>query len=188
MTKRYDEALTYAAKLHRTQTRKGTTIPYLSHLLAVSSLVLEAGGDEDLAIAGLLHDSLEDQAASTSFGELEYRFGTRVADIVRACSDAEPAPGEQKPPWQERKRAYLEHLESAPADVLIVSRADKLHNARCIAQDARALGDALWDRFNASKDDQFWYYDEVTRIFGERLPGPQADELAAAVSAMKQAG
>ncbi len=113
LTTRYDDALTYAAELHRSQTRKGTNIPYLSHLLAVSSLVLEAGGDEDLAIAGLLHDSLEDQGASTSYEVLEQRFGSRVADIVRECSDAEPAPGEQKPPWQARKRAYLEHLETA---------------------------------------------------------------------------
>ena len=187
LTKRYDDALTYAAELHRTQTRKGTTIPYLSHLLAVSAFVLEAGGDEDLAIAGLLHDSLEDQPGNTSHEEIEERFGSRVAEIVRACSDAEPAPGEQKPPWQERKRAYLAHLESAPTDVLMVSRADKLHNARSIAQDARALGDELWTRFNASKADQFWYYDELARVFHERLPGPQSDELTSAVAAMKVA-
>jgi (p)ppGpp synthase/HD superfamily hydrolase len=188
LTERYDDAMTYAAKLHRLQTRKGTTIPYLSHLLAVSSLVLEAGGDEELAIAGLLHDSLEDQPDKTSYEELVTRFGSRVADIVRECSDAEPAAGEQKPPWKARKEGYIAHLESAPTDVLMVSRADKLPNARSIAQDARSLGDGLWPRFNASKDDQFWYYDELTRVFSERFPGPQTDALAAAVMSMKQEG
>ena len=187
LTNRYDDALTYTADLHRLQVRKGTAIPYLSHLLAVSSLVLEAGGDEDLAIAGLLHDSLEDQPAGTSYGDLEARFGSRVADIVRACSDAEPAPGEQKAPWLTRKQQYLAHLESAADDVLVVSRADKLHNARSIAQDAHALGDELWKRFNASKADQLWYYSELAHVFRELLPGPQTEELAAAVTSMKAA-
>jgi (p)ppGpp synthase/HD superfamily hydrolase len=184
LTERYDQALTYTSGIHREQLRKGTQIPYLAHLMAVSSLVLEAGGDEDLAIAGLLHDSLEDQGALTSFEELSRRFGSRVAVVVRACSDAEPAPGTQKPPWRERKEAYLSHLASADADVLIVSRADKLHNARSIVLDARALGDDLWGRFNAPKPEQLWYYSALARTFSEQLPGPQSDELERVVAAM----
>lgn len=183
LTARYDEALALAAHLHREQRRKGTSIPYLSHLLAVSSLVLEAGGDEDQAIAGLLHDSLEDQSEQTSYADLRDRFGPGVADVVRACSDTEVVP---KPPWRQRKQAYLEHLETADPQVLLVSRADKLHNARAILTDLREQGQQLWTRFSADRQDQLWYYRSLAEVFTRRLPTPQSQELARTVEAIAQ--
>jgi (p)ppGpp synthase/HD superfamily hydrolase len=127
LTERFDEALKFAHKVHRSQIRKDTTIPYVSHLLSVAGLVLESGGDEDLAIAALLHDAVED--AEDMSGEemsdrIRAKFGDRVADIVDGCSDAKSSPGGSKPPWRSRKEAYLEHLRSAPNDVLRVSKID----------------------------------------------------------------
>lgn len=181
LSHRFVDALVYAAEVHRGQTRKGTDIPYLSHLLAVSSLVSEAGGSEDEAIAGVLHDALEDQGHRTSFEQIAERFGAEVARIVRACSDTEEQP---KPPGRQRKQAYLEHLGDVDAAVLRVSLADKLHNARSIASDLREHGAAVWRRFTAGSD-ELWYYGELARLFTERLPGPQAEELADVVTRMR---
>jgi (p)ppGpp synthase/HD superfamily hydrolase len=183
LTARYDDALTFAADVHRDQLRKGTGIPYLAHLLAVSSLILEDGGDEEQAIAGLLHDSLEDHPERTSYGDLVRRYGSRVADIVRACSDSEELP---KPPWRARKEAYLAHLDEAPPDVLRVSRADKLHNARAILADLRAEGASVWSRFKAGPESQLWYYGRLAEIFGRRLPGGQTDELQRVVAEIER--
>ena len=151
LTERFDNALQFAHGVHRSQPRKDTTIPYVSHLLSVAGLVLESGGDEDLAIAALLHDAVED--AEDMSGEemsdrIRAKFGDRVADIVDGCSDAKSSPGESKPPWRSRKEAYLEHLRSAPHDVLRVSIADKVHNARSIATDQDRFGEELWKRFS----------------------------------------
>lgn len=159
---------------HGGQTRKGTEVPYLSHLLAVASLVLEAGGDEDMAIAGLLHDTIEDTAVTSE--DIASRFGPRVASIVEGCTDTDEMP---KPPWRPRKERYLAHLRSpeTPAEVLVVSRADKLHNARTMLLDHRALGDEFWSRFNAGVEDQRWYLSSLVDVFTERLPGPMTDEL-----------
>jgi (p)ppGpp synthase/HD superfamily hydrolase len=159
---------------HGDQTRKGGDIPYVSHLLGVASLVLEAGGDEDMAIAGLLHDTVEDTAATAA--GIEDRFGPRVAMIVVGCTDTDEHP---KPPWRPRKERYLAHLGSpeTPAEVLTVSRADKLHNARSILSDYRALGEELWSRFNADVEEQLWYLSSLVDVFTERLPGPMTDEL-----------
>lgn len=183
LSARYDEALTYAAEIHRTQSRKGSGIPYLTHLMAVSGLVLESGGSEDEAIAGLLHDALEDQPDKTSYEDIEARFGAEVARIVRACSDTEEDP---KPPWRERKEAYLRHLATTDDAVLRVSRSDKLHNARAIVTDLRDIGPALWGRFNAGCDGQLWYYARLAAIFTERAPGPHADELAETAKRMAE--
>ena len=181
LTTRFDVALAYTATLHRAQTRKGTAIPYVAHLLSVSALVIEDGGDEDEAIAGLLHDAVEDQGGRARLEEIRAQFGDRVAAIVEGCSDSETEP---KPPWLDRKRAYLDHLREAPADVLRVSAADKLHNARAILADYRALGEDLWSRFNASRDDIFWYYRSLVDIFRERGPARLAAELGRVVAAM----
>jgi len=178
LTVRYEHALVFAHNIHRGQWRKGTDIPYMAHLLAVSSLVLEAGGDEDQAIAGLLHDMLEDQGARTSFEEIQQLFGGEVARIVRACSDTEELP---KPPWRDRKAAYLQHLDDADPAVLRVSLADKLHNSRSILTDLRENGDELWERFNASREDQLWYYQGLAAVFAQRLPSPQQRDLAEVV-------
>src|ERR1051325_6799957 len=122
----------YAARLHREQTRKGTEIPYVSHLLAVSALILEHGGDEDQAIAGLLHDAAEDQGGQARLAEIESMFGPGVSRIVADCTDSWTDP---KPPFRERKEAYLAHLPQKPQRSLLVSLADKTHNATAILFD-----------------------------------------------------
>ncbi|MEM6639960.1 MAG: HD domain-containing protein [Pseudomonadota bacterium] len=155
LSQRFEDALVFAARLHAKQTRKGGNIPYISHLLGVTSLVLEAGGSEDEAIAALLHDGPEDQGGEKTLTDIRHRFGNEVAEIVAACSDTFDDP---KPPWKARKEAYLEKLEFATESVLLVSCADKLHNARSILTDYRNVGDALWQRFRGGKDGTLWYY------------------------------
>jgi (p)ppGpp synthase/HD superfamily hydrolase len=167
LSARYSEALTYAATLHRTQVRKGGRTPYLAHLLAVSSLVLEDGGTEDEAIAALLHDSAEDQGREI-LPYLRAIFGDVVHEIVEACSDALPAAGEQKPPWLERKTAYVAHLRSASPSTLRVSAADKLHNARSTVADLRQAGS--WPPSNTCLHRNLWYYSALEQAFRELLP------------------
>jgi (p)ppGpp synthase/HD superfamily hydrolase len=178
---RLASAMTYAALIHGTQTRKGTSIPYISHLMSVSALVMEFGGDEDQAIAGLLHDSLEDIGAEHE-DIIRVNWGDRVADIVKACTDGVPDAKGQKADWHTRKRAYLEHLKTASPDTLLVSACDKLHNARAIAADLRA-GHDVFSRFKAGKDGTQWYYRELLAVFTARLglAMPVVRELGAAV-------
>ncbi len=183
LTLRYSEAFTFAAEAHRAQRRKGTDIPYLSHLMAVSALVLEYGGDEDQAIAGLLHDAIEDQGGVAMEDEICARFGERVAGIVRACTDADVEP---KPPWRERKEAYLAALPAKTDDALLVSQCDKLHNATAILEDARAIGPAIWDRFTGKQEGTLWYYQSLAAIFAERQPGPLTDRFARLVDEMER--
>ena len=172
-THRFDHAVLYAIELHRTQLRKATTTPYVTHLFAVCSLVLEDGGTEDEAIAALLHDGPEDQGGEAVLNDVRARFGDEVASTVAGLTEPMPAPGEEKAPWRERKEAYLRHLREASASVLRVSLADKLHNARSILVDLRADGEAVWERFNAGRPDQAWYYRELSSVFERRLPGSQ---------------
>lgn len=183
LTDRFSEALCYCAELHHGQTRKATPVPYVSHLLAVASLVLEHGGDEDEAIAALLHDAIEDQAehhggAVALRAEITARFGPGVTAIVDACTDAEVVP---KPPWRERKERYVQHLrENGSPAVHRVSCADKLHNARAILLDYRTLGDTLWDRFNVSDPEQhLWYYRSLVAAYRDagRAPAGLVAEL-----------
>lgn len=164
---RFVEALAYAVQLHADQARKGTNIPYMSHLLTVCSLVLEDGGSEDEAIAALLHDGPEDQGGQRILDEIRRRFGLAVASTVHGLSDTMDDP---KPPWRERKETYLAKLPGEPASVLRVSLADKLHNLRTVAVDLIDIGDGLWSRFNAGRDDQAWYYRSLLAIFEGRLP------------------
>lgn len=166
LTRRYDDALAYASLRHRDQLRKGTQIPYLAHLLAVSSLVLESGGGEDEAIAGLLHDAIEDQGGMHTEAEIRRNFGDHVADIVLGCSDTMEVP---KPPWCERKESYLAGLPTQPPSVLLVSLADKVHNARSMLADYLAVGDELWKRFSADMNDQFWYYASLAKVYREQM-------------------
>lgn len=190
---RFDEALSFALYLHRSQFRKGTHIPYISHLLAVASLVQENGGTEDQAIAALLHDAIEDQAKNWPGGapalraEIGQRFGPAVLAIVEACTDAEIIP---KPPWRERKEAYIRHLwESDSPSALLVSAADKLHNARCILEDFRQSGDELWQRFNKdarSAGAQLWYYESLVEVLQERGPPGISAEIGRTVATLRQ--
>jgi (p)ppGpp synthase/HD superfamily hydrolase len=169
LTRRFAQAAQFAIALHRTQTRKATAIPYVTHLFAVCSLVLEDGGSEDEAIAAMLHDGPEDQGGTVVLEEIRTRFGDTVATIVAGLSDAMPGPGEAKGPWRERKDAYLQHLESAPPSVLRVSLADKLHNARSLLVDMGFDGEAVWERFNAGRAEQAWYYGRLLGIFRDRI-------------------
>jgi len=183
LTLRFSEAVSFALRVHALQVRKGTAIPYICHPLAVASLVLEDGGDEEEAIAALLHDAVEDGGGRPVLEEIRHRFGDRVADIVWACSDTDQVP---KPPWQERKRAYIRHVREASADVRRVSCADKLHNARSILKDYREIGDELWSRFNATRDQTFWYYRKLVEAFREAGGGRLTDELDRVVSALER--
>jgi (p)ppGpp synthase/HD superfamily hydrolase len=171
---RFEEALILATRLYCGQRRKGTAIPYVAHLLGVASLVMEDGGSDDEVIAGLLHDSVEDQGGAPTLAAIRRRFGDRVADIVDACSDTDVVP---KPPWVARKQAYVRHLETAPLDVLRVSAADKVHNSRAILSDHRAVGDAVFDRFSASRPMTLAYYCALADIFDSRLGSGLATEL-----------
>jgi GTP pyrophosphokinase len=174
LTARFTEAIELARAHHADDLRKGTTIPYLSHLLVVCAIVLEHGGGETEAIAALLHDVVEDGGGESALAEIERRFGPAVAEIVVGCSDTTSAIKED---WLLRKERYLEHLEVATPAVLLVSASDKLHNARSILADLRELGDELWTRVNRGSRDQLWYYGTLRDVFARRLPGRLADEL-----------
>lgn len=166
----YDEALTWAASLHRDQLRKNTKVAYVAHLIAVSSLVLEDGGSETEAIAGLLHDAIEDCGAQVE-PIIRRRFGDAVADIVMECSDAAPVDGEAKPPWAERKQAYVDHLRTtATESALRVSAADKLHNARATLSDLRESEPVgTWAPHNACHHQSLWYYQAVSDVVTTKL-------------------
>lgn len=179
LTTRYQEALVYAAQLHALQTRKGNNTPYIAHLLSVSSLVLEAGGDEDQAIAALLHDAVEDQGGVKTLDEIRSRFGDHVADIVDSCTDAYTIP---KPPWRERKEAYIAHVREATSNSRLVSLADKLHNARTILRDLQQDGDAVWGKFKGGRDGTLWYYQTLVSVFKETERGYLVDEFARVVA------
>jgi (p)ppGpp synthase/HD superfamily hydrolase len=165
LTQRFEDAVAYAVNLHAAQYRKGSRIPYVSHLFAVTSLVLEDGGDEDQAIAALLHDAAEDQGGEKTLKEIEDLFGIRVAEIVAECTDSLVTP---KPSWKNRKEKYLENLKHAPLDIKRISLADKLHNARSIVMDLRKSGSQIWSRFNGGKEGTLWYYQSLAQIFKER--------------------
>ncbi len=183
-TPRFLDALIFAVKLHGRDLRKGTSIPYVAHLLSVCALVLRDGGTEDEAIAALLHDSLEDHAQDVSREELAERFGPAVLEIVSACSDT-PADfaGGPKPPWHERKVRYIEHVRELGPGALRVSMADKLDNARAILRDYRHLGDELWSRFKVGKEDHLWYYRALADAFrAAGAAGYLIDELERVVT------
>ena len=183
MTSRFEQALMFAAQLHREQRRKGSSIPYVSHLLAVASVVIEHGGDEDEAIAALLHDAIEDQGGAKTRDRILRRFGERVTGIVEGCTDSETIP---KPPWKTRKRAYINHLIEAPASVRLVCAADKLHNARSILSDYRNLGEAVWQRFAGRKEGTLWYYRSVVDTLVRSGRTPLVDELERVVSEIER--
>lgn len=179
LSSRFDFAFHFASALHRSQVRKGTKIPYIAHLMAVAAIVLEAGGDEDLAIAALLHDAVEDQGGQPTLQTIRRLFGDRVANIVAECSDTDVEP---KPPWRARKQAYIAHLYTVSDDAILVSLADKLHNARSILADHQVVGEDVWNRFKASRDDVMWYYRQVASTFHSRTVSPLADELTRIVA------
>lgn len=155
LSNRFEDALVYAACLHSRQVRKGSSTPYVSHLLGVASIALEYGANEDEAIAALLHDAVEDQGGAARLEDIRQHFGDAVAEIVAGCSDSMVTP---KPPWKERKETYLNHLAQTSPSIRLVSCADKLYNARSVLKDYRALGDELWPRFHGGRDGTLWYF------------------------------
>ncbi len=186
LSKRFDDALLYASDRHREQCRKASRVPYMTHLMSVSALVLEHGGTEDQAIAGLLHDAVEDAAAGeggTVLAAIRRKFGDAVADMVAACSDGLNDSGELKGTWQERKKDYVDGLPHKSLDALLVTSADKTHNGLCIAADVRRYGPGFWKTFNASPKELVWYYTSVRDVVAERLPGSSiAEALNVAVA------
>lgn len=163
-----------AQRWHLDQVRKGTTTPYVSHLLAVASLVLEDEGDEEQTIAALLHDAAEDQGGEQRLHDIEEEFGSRVAAIVRACSDSLERTGSAKAPWRARKEAAVASLSSAPQDALIVVAADKLHNLRATILDLDLVGDEVWDRFNTDREGFLWYHRATHAQLDSRIPGSRS--------------
>lgn len=183
LTNRFTDALRYATELHSGQFRKGTTIPYISHAMAVSSIVLEYGADEDEAIAAVLHDTVEDCGGAPVLAEILRRFGPHVANIVAGCTDTDVVP---KPPWRPRKEAYLAHLRDASPSVRLVSSADKLHNARAILAAYRDIGEELWPRFNATRDETLWYYRFLVETFAAHGRNRLVDELDRTVNEIER--
>ncbi|HUN56399.1 MAG TPA: HD domain-containing protein [Smithella sp.] len=162
LSQRFEDALVYAAKLHKRQARDGSGVPYIAHLLGVASIALEYGADEDEAIAALLHDAIEDQGGDMIRQEIRKHFGDQVVEIVNGCTDSDVIP---KPPWKERKDAYIAHIRNATPSVRLVSAADKLHNLQTIVKDYRIVGDEIWNRFKGGKEGTFWYYRSLITEF-----------------------
>jgi (p)ppGpp synthase/HD superfamily hydrolase len=183
LTGRFDEAVRYAREVHAEQTRKGTNTPYIAHLLGVASIVLDDGGSEDEAIAALLHDAAEDHGGRARLEEIRARFGDAVARIVEDCTDSWETP---KKPWAERKLAYAEHARTLNPSSLRVSAADKVHNTYATLRDLRNMGEAVWDRFNASADDVMAYYGSLVRSYHQAGGGRLVDELARIVRGIER--
>jgi (p)ppGpp synthase/HD superfamily hydrolase len=183
LTDRFEEALIFAARLHAGQMRKRSNIPYIAHLLGVTSLVLEDGGTENEAIAALLHDAVEDQGGLKTLEETRLRFGELVADIVMAVSDSHTEP---KPPWRERKETYISSMREASPSAIRVSLADKVYNARSTLQDLRFEGEAAWLKFNGGKDGTLWYYEQLIQAFDVHGSNPLLSELIRTVDQIKK--
>lgn len=189
LSTRFDHALSYASMIHRIQVRKGSEVPYISHLLGVASLTLEFGGDEDQAIAALLHDAAEDQGGNVRLHDIRITFGENVERIVRDCSDSlgadKPADAaDRKIEWRLRKEAYLLTLPKKPTSSLLVSLADKTHNSEAIVTDVHRSGPSVWSRFTGEQDGTLWYYQELLAFFSAKMP-EHVSRLDRAVSEMQ---
>ena len=185
LSERFDRALATASRLHREQTRKDTDIPYVSHLLGTCSIALEYGANEDQAIGALLHDVIEDVEPADRARTEVSAFGQEVLRIVEGCTDSDRHP---KPPWRERKERYIAGLPDEDGAVLLVSAADKLHNARAILRDLRSDGEAMWSRFNGGREGQLWYYAALEMTFRSNPEHEPAliDELERTVSEIER--
>ena len=183
LDEKFFAASDYAARLHRTQTRKGSDIPYIGHLLSVSGLVIEAGGDETQAVAALLHDAAEDQGGEKILEEIRGKFGDDVARIVEECSDTFETP---KPPWRPRKQAYIDHLDGVSESTILVSLADKLDNVRAILRDLRLVGPSVWQRFSVTESaDHLWYYQSLLKAYERRSGSWLVGELERVLADLK---
>ena len=184
LTERFERALVLATRLHRGQIRKGSGVPDVAHLLAVCELTLEYGGDEDEAIAALLHDAIEDQGGAIARAQILREFGLQVTEIVEGCSETDEVP---RPPWRARREAYVEHIAHASASVRLVSACDKLHNARSLVMDYRIYGEDLWERFTGRREGTLWYYRALSDEYQRRSPNRITRELALAVAELERA-
>jgi (p)ppGpp synthase/HD superfamily hydrolase len=183
LTERFNEALQYAVRLHAGQVRKVSGEPYVAHLLGVTSLALDYGADDDEAIAALLHDAIEDQGGIATGEEIQRRFGPAVAAIVRGCTDSDTKP---KPPWQERKDAFLAGLAHASPSIRLVVASDKLHNVRSLLRDYRSQGDAIWRHFKGGREKTLWYYRAVAEVLKQSGATPLVEELDRAVEELER--
>jgi (p)ppGpp synthase/HD superfamily hydrolase len=182
LTERFERALIYATRLHGHQRRKGSGVPYVSHLLAVCALTIEYGGDEDEAIAALLHDAIEDQGGEDARKSILRQFGPRVTDIVEGCTDTDESP---KPPWRARKEKYVLHIAAASASVRLVSACDKIHNARSLVMDYRQCGEQLWTRFTGGRGGTLWYYRAMVTALRAAGDSPVVEELDRVVTELE---
>lgn len=182
-THRFEDAFLYAAHCHGGQLRKGTSTPYITHLMTVAAIVGENGGTEDQVIAALLHDAPEDQGGRERLEDIRTRYGEQVAHIVEGCSDTFETP---KPPWWERKKAYVARMPQEPTSVRLVSAADKLANARNVLADLRVLKDRLWDRFTGEKEGTLWYYRALVSAFREAGSNAIVEELDRVVAEIEK--
>ena len=179
----FEEALIYATRLHADQHRKNTEVPYVTHLMAVAALVAEYGGDENQVIAALLHDAVEDQGGAPRLAEIRQRFGDNVARMVDDCTDTDQSP---KPPWRERKEAYIAHLRDVDERSLLVSAADKVHNGRSIIATWREIGDRVFERFNGGRPGALWYFRAVFAALRNRGETPIVAELGRMVDDLER--
>ena len=178
---RLSDAFALARALHANQTRKGSGIPYITHLMSVAALVGEYGGNEDQMIAALLHDAVEDQGGRPTLRRIRTAFGDAVANLVDGCSDADTVP---KPPWRARKQAFIDQTRSAAPPLKLVIAADKLHNLLSIARDVENHGPEVWNRFRGKRDGTVWYHEEIVRALAENWEHPILAPLAEAVERM----
>ena len=189
LTERFTEAVEYARQLH-TEYRKGTGIPYMAHLLGVAALVMgEAGGrtpvTEDMVIAALLHDAVEDHGGTPRLHEIEQRFGPEVSRMVAALSDTFAEDHDKKEGWEDRKNNYLARLRDEPDDVLLISAADKLYNAKAILDDFKEIGPAVFARFKRGAKEQLWYFDELLKVFHAHPPNRIVNDLDRVVQQLR---
>jgi (p)ppGpp synthase/HD superfamily hydrolase len=191
LTARFTEAVDYARKLHRSF-RKGTRIPYMSHLLGVASLVSGETGQvsfpvtEDMAIAALLHDAVEDEGGLPRLRDIEVKFGKEVGAIVEGCTDSFEEDCNKKQEWKPRKTAYIERLQNELQSTLLVSAADKLYNARATLDDYRNIGADIWKRFHAGRDEQLWYYRELIKVYEQRGSNRIVEELKRVIAELAE--
>lgn len=183
LSENYLKALQFAYTAHDSQIRKGSEVPYISHLMSVSAIVMENNGTEEQAIAGLLHDAVEDQGGLPMLDTIRRIFGEKVAGIVWECSDSHEEP---KPPWKQRKDAYIAAIEDKSEDSILVSLADKFHNARSILSDYQEVGEKLWERFTGKKDGTLWYYRELVAAFKKRTDSVLLGELEEVVTRLHE--
>ncbi|HTV16191.1 MAG TPA: HD domain-containing protein [Acidobacteriaceae bacterium] len=191
LSDRFTQAVDYARHLH-IERRKGTEIPYMAHLLGVASLVMGEAGHapipvtEDMVIAALLHDTVEDHGGAVRLSDVRHNFGPNVARMVEGLSDSLSEDSTRKEDWMPRKEQYVHRLAGEPDDVHLISAADKLHNARAILEDFRLIGDEIWKRFRRGREQQIWYFEELLKVFRSRRASRIVDELGLVLDELKE--